>query len=92
MEHEALLDVYEKLSQLAQANDEAGAKKLLRERFAELPEDVQAQILTRLYFSALDRQNEEAITLAQIQENALSALEALEILQQKLEAEGVDKA
>jgi hypothetical protein len=85
MKH-SLEDFYDSLLTFAQHDDEKGAQKYIQEHFSELPEDVQGELLTRLYFRAAEDEVEEAATLGVIQERGIEAIEALEAIKKKLEA------
>lgn len=87
MDQQQLEALYKQLVELSNAGDEAGAQKLIKERFAELPEDLQGEILARMYFANVQREIEDVETLASVQERALSSLDMLEALKKKLEAE-----
>ena len=86
MDHETLLKFYEELSALAEQRNEAQAQELIAKRFSELPENVQAELLARLYFNALEEQGIDADAVAEMQEKGLAALDALEILKKNLES------
>ena len=88
MEYEALLNFYNELSALAEAGDEKKAQDLMREKFTQLPEDVQGEIIARLYFKAAEDEVTEAQAIAEIQEKGLVALDTLEILKKGLEGKG----
>ena len=88
MDYDTLQKFYEQLSTLAEQGDEAQAQELLGKRFSELPEDMQAELLTRLYFNALEEQGRDADAVAQLQEKGLAALDALEIMKKNLESKG----
>ena len=85
MDYDTLLRFYEELSTLAEQGKEAQAQELIGKRFAELPEDMQAELLTRLYFQALEEEGRDADAMAEIQEKGLDALETLQIIKKNLE-------
>lgn len=67
--------------------DEKGALAYLQEHFAELPEEVQGEVLTQAYLSALQSETTRIQTIGDIQLRALAALEVLDILKKELEKE-----
>src|SRR4051812_16901297 len=83
---EKLIALYNDLSKLQAEGKEAEAKKLLEERFLELPEDVQGELLARMYMNALVEKVEREDALALVQEKGLEALDALELLKKKIES------
>lgn len=87
MDYEALLSLYNEISALTESGDEKGASELIGKRFAELPEDIQGELTTRLYFKALEEQVDEADAMAELQEKGLDAVDALALLKEKLEAQ-----
>jgi hypothetical protein len=84
MEYQELLNFYTQLSDLSAAGKEQEAAELIGKRFSELPQDVQGEILTRMYARALEEQTEEIGTIADIQEKGLAVLDSLEILKKEL--------
>ena len=86
MEYKELLQLYNELVALAETSTE-DAQKLIQERFAELPEDVQGELLARMYFKALEDTVEQVQVLGHVQEKGLEALEQMEVLKKKLESE-----
>lgn len=85
MDYEALLNFYNELTTLVQVGDDAKVQEAVAKRFGELPEDVQGELLTRMYLKGMQEKVEESDTLAAIQEEGLAALETLEILKKKIE-------
>jgi hypothetical protein len=85
MEYETLLNFYNELTALTGAGKNEDAQKMIQKRFAELPEDVQAELLTHMYFRALEERVEETQMLGHIQEKGLEELKELEILKKKLD-------
>ncbi len=78
-------DFYTALASFAQTGDEAGAKKYLEENFKNLPEDVQGEMLTRLYFEGLKDEADEVKILGEVQEKGLHLAQMLEALQKATE-------
>jgi hypothetical protein len=89
MQYETLLAFYNDLSVLVDAGDDAQAETLIQSRLAELPEDVRGELMTRVYFEALGRRAEEVHAVAVLQEKGLVAIEILEALKKKLEADKI---
>jgi len=87
MTHINLQDFYNTLVDFANAKDEAGAGEFLKKNFDDLPEDVQGEILTQMYFSGAREEAEEATALGALQEKGFEALKAMEVLEKKLKAE-----
>ncbi|HEY4525442.1 MAG TPA: hypothetical protein VJL39_03680 [Candidatus Paceibacterota bacterium] len=80
-------DTYEKMSTLVEAGDTEGARRLLLERFAALPEELQGRILALSFFDALE---EEAVAVAvrnEVTNLGLDALRALELIKTELDTE-----
>jgi hypothetical protein len=88
---DTLTSFYNKLRSLSVAGDENSAKELIRVEFPKLPERVQGEILTSLYMAELRSQNEDADTIANIQERGLEILDALEILEKEIQKNHIDK-
>lgn len=88
MDYDTLLKFYEQLSSLAEQGDESQVRELIGKRFSELPEEMQAELLTRLYFSELEEQGRDADAVAEIQQKSLAALDVLEVLKKNLESKG----
>ena len=84
MQHDKLQELQEKLEKLYEQGDEAGAQTLIGEEFPKLPEEVQGELLARMYFKTLGDQNRQAEILAQVQEKALDALDALDVTEEAL--------
>jgi len=78
-------ELYNTLQEKLARNDEEGAMSYLRENFKKLPKEMQGEILTRAYVSAMQDEIEQRKTIAGIQERAISALQALEVLKEELE-------
>lgn len=85
-----LIQLYNELAQLQREGKIAEGQKLLQERFAELPEDVQGELLARLYLNSLVEKVEQEDALALVQEKGLEALDALEVLKRKIEGKTTD--
>ncbi|MBI2030149.1 hypothetical protein HYT05_00845 [Candidatus Kaiserbacteria bacterium] len=78
-------EVYDKLAALTEANDYTGARALLKDRFTQLPEDVQGRLLTILLAEAIEM---EAVALdgaLAIQDEGITALKALEEMKAALQ-------
>ena len=88
MEDETILNLYKQLLELAEKGDETKTAEVMAQRFAELPEDMQGEILTRLYFKSLEERAEEIETIPELQERTMEVIGELEIQQKKLEDEG----
>jgi hypothetical protein len=82
---EVLIALYNDLAQLQGEGKEQEAQSLLSERFAQLPEDVQGELLARLYLNALAEKVERENAIALVQEKGLATLEALDVLKKKIE-------
>lgn len=80
-------EVHDALQERLARGDEAGALAYLRENFGRLPEEVQGEILTRAYLSAMQAEIEQRETIAEIQKKVLSALRVLEVLKEELDKE-----
>ena len=80
-----LLTIYNELNTLAQRGDERGAQELLKKHFNEFPEDLQGEIVTRLYLSGLQDDAEETGNLLDVQVQALEAHEAILAIKKELE-------
>ena len=87
MEDEKLLEIYNELLELGAKGDDAKAMEVVQERFKEMPEDMQAELLTRLYFKSLEDKAEEADIIAQVQEAGINEIERLENLKKTMEEE-----
>ena len=85
MEYETLLDFYNDLKAVVEEGDEQKTQAMLAERFAQLPEDMQGELLMRLYFSAIDEEAKQANAIADFQTKGLDALDALDALKQQIE-------
>ncbi len=83
---EKLIALYNELAQLQREGKIAEGQKLLQERFADLPEDVQGELLARLYMNSLVEKVEREDAIALAQEKGLEALDALEILKARIES------
>jgi len=86
MKDDILEVFYTKLEALYRKEDEAAAQKLIAEEFPKLPEEVQGEILARMYFKGLEEQNRQAATVAQIQEKGLEVLDALDAMEAVLKS------
>jgi len=79
-QQELAQDTHDRLTALVEAGDNNGARELLKDRFAQLPEDIHGRILTILLAEAIEM---EAIALDEtlaIQKEGITALKALEEL------------
>lgn len=81
------IDLYKKLLEFSARGDEAGAQEYIAKHFSELPEDVQGEIMTRLYFSAVEDELEEKRGIMQMQKEGIDAIRVLEMLKKQLEIE-----
>jgi uncharacterized protein involved in exopolysaccharide biosynthesis len=81
MKKDALEMLYAKLRALHEKGDETEAQKLIGKEFPNLPEDVQGEILARLYFSTLQEQTAQAATIAAVQEKGLEVLDTLDAME-----------
>lgn len=79
-----LIRLHDELAALAAAGDEASAHKLLAARFAELPEDLQADLLTRALLSSIRTEVEETKRIAEVQSKALSIAKTLESIKEQI--------
>ena len=86
MNTDELIVFYNELAQRSGEGNEIGVQKLLEEKFAMLPEDVQGQIVALLFGNATIEEGERSQILARIHEKGLEAIETLEGLQRKVEA------
>ena len=81
MKKDALQALYTKLQALSEKGDEAAAQELIGKEFSKLPEDVQGELLARVYFKSLQEENERAPVIAQIQEKGLELLDTLDAME-----------
>ena len=86
--NQQLAEIYSKLLALSDAGDRVGAQAFLKEKFDRLPDDVQADIMTRMYFAVARQEADETDVLAQVQEKGLEVVEALRAVQKKLHGKG----
>lgn len=80
-----LINFYNELAQLQRDGKEGEAEMLLQERFTQLPEDVQGELLARMYFNSLAERIVQEDAIAEVQEKGLEALDALDVLKKKIE-------
>lgn len=85
MEAAALLKFYTDLSTLVASGNERAAKELLRDRFQELPEQVQGAILTELYIAGKEAAIAEAEDQARVQRKGVDMIKALEAMKRDVE-------
>jgi len=88
MEYESLVNFYNELSAFAEKGDEQGAQKFLEKNFPVLPEELQGELLTRLYFNTLQEETERLQMLADIQQKTLDVIDALEAQKREADARG----
>jgi hypothetical protein len=81
---EQLVHLYNDLAALQRDGKAAEAQALLQERFAQLPEDVQGELLAHLYLNSLTQKIEREDSVAIAQAKGLEALDALDILKKKI--------
>ena len=82
---ELLSALYNDAAKLVEEGKENEAQELLKKRFAELPEDVQGEIMARMYLNSLADRVERENAVAKVQERGLAALDALDVIQKELE-------
>jgi hypothetical protein len=78
MDAKELADVYDRLALLLAAGDEQSARKYLAEQYPKLPEEAQRQVALATFIDAMKSDVAERETLADIQEDGMTAVEALE--------------
>ena len=83
---DTILNFYNDLLALSEAGKEDEARLLVQQRFAQLPADLQAELVTRLYINAMQEETETMETIAEVQKKGLDAVAALEIVKKKLES------
>lgn len=81
MKEDQLEAFYAQLLALSEKGDEAGAQGLIGKEFPKLPEDVQGELLARMYFKSLQDENERASVIAQVQEKGLELLDTLDAME-----------
>lgn len=69
-----LMDFYNDLSQVSASGDEAKVEEFMKERFTKLPEDMQGELLARMYLESVAQKVEGEDALAAVQERALQVL------------------
>ena len=79
-----LADTYERLAALIADGKTDEGLMFLRERFTQLPEDVQGKILVALLADAVTSEAGQIDAIASIQKESIAALEALEIMKQSI--------
>jgi len=79
-DQEITQDTYDKLSVLVESRDFDGASRLLKDRFTQLPEDVQGGVLTLLLAEAIEMESVALDETLAIQKEGIAALKALEEL------------
>ena len=84
MEYDALEALYANLQALYEKGDEEAAQKLIGEEFPKLSEEIQGEILNRMYFKTLEDQNEQAAILADVQKKGIETLDALDAMEKVL--------
>ncbi len=78
MTTEELAGVYDKLVTFAQEGKEEQAKTYLSAQYARMPQALQREITTRLFFEAVAQEADEIQNIAAIQEEGLKAIEIME--------------
>jgi hypothetical protein len=82
---EILIALYNDLAALQREGKQIEAQTLLKERFVQLPEDVQGELLARLYMNSLVEKVEREDAVGFVQEKGLEAFDALDILKKEIE-------
>lgn len=80
------IDMYQKLLEFSDTGDSVGAQKYIGKHFSKLPEDVQGEILTRLYLEGVQGELEETKGIMEMQKQGLDALRVLEMLKKQIQA------
>ena len=78
MEAKEIADVYDRVALLLAAGDEQGAREYLVEQYPKLPEEAQRQIALATFIDAMKSDVAERDAIADIQEEGMTAVEALE--------------
>ncbi len=78
-------EIHDALQERLARGDHDAALVYLHENFTKLPEEMQGEILTRAYLSAIQEEIERAETIGEIQKQAISAIKVLEVLKEELE-------
>ncbi len=78
MTNDPLTEMYNKLVDLSKTGDDVALKDFIQKEFKRLPDDVQRELITKLYFKSSEEEVEEARVLAQVQERAMEGIEAVE--------------
>ena len=83
-----ILEMYNALVDMANTGDEAGARAYIQQHFSELPEDLQAELMTGLYMKATEADAfvEQAILL--LQRQGIETIDALEAEKRKIDVGG----
>ncbi len=89
--NQPLIDLYNELARLQREGKRDEAQKLLSERFAQLPEDVQGELLANMYVNALQERVAQEDALAEVIGKGIEALDALDVVKKKIEGEGGGK-
>ncbi len=84
MKTAALVEIHNTLLEHLARGDEDGAEKILRERFLELPEQMQGQILGSLYIESAKQQIERAERATEIRKELVAAITILEMVKKEL--------
>jgi TRCF domain len=86
-QNQQLIDLYNELARLQREGKLDEAKKFLAERFAQLPEDVQGELLATMYVNALQERVAQEDALAEVITKGIETLDALDALKKKIEGE-----
>lgn len=77
-QQELVQDTHDRLEALVEAGDYAGARELLKDRFAQLPEEVRGRLLVILLADAIETEAVALDDALAIQKEGITALKALE--------------
>ena len=86
---EILTGLYNELLTLQGAGKDNEVRAFMENRFTQLPEDVQGELLARLYLQSLATRIAGEDAVAETQVKGLAMLDALEVLKKKIEEGGV---
>lgn len=80
-------DLYTDFYKLVQAGDESSAREFLTEHFADIPSDMQEEMLFASFKDAVNAQAEAVRSIASIQKKGLNALKELVKTKKDLQTE-----
>lgn len=86
-ESSVIVEMYDQMLDRLRAGDRDGAFSLLRDRFSDLPEDVQGQLLTLALEDAIDTELRAEEGKEQFFKKGIETIQALEALKAELEKE-----